>query len=71
VNESSPDVGSSRISTLGRVTSAIAIVTRRRSPPDIPRMLALPPTRLEATWERPSSESTASIRSLRSRFEVV
>ncbi len=39
---SSPDVGSSRKSTEGAVTSSLATAVRLRSPPEIPRMPMLP-----------------------------
>lgn len=42
LNESSPDVGSSRKRTEESATSSVAIETRLRSPPDIPRMVSSP-----------------------------
>lgn len=59
--ESSPEVGSSRISTAGSWITSTPMLTRRRSPPETPRMLSLP-MRDAATWVNPSSTIRASTR---------
>ncbi|RDX87931.1 hypothetical protein CR513_30530, partial [Mucuna pruriens] len=51
---SSPEVGSSKISTLGSCMASTPMETRRFSPPDMPRTLSSPILVL-ATWLRPSS----------------
>ena len=51
---SRPEVGSSQIKTLGRVTNSVAIDTRRISPELIPRE-ASSPMRECRTFSRPSS----------------
>mmetsp|Transcript_58299 Transcript_58299/g.125254 ORF Transcript_58299/g.125254 Transcript_58299/m.125254 type:complete len:98 (+) Transcript_58299:1348-1641(+) len=42
IRESSPDVGSSRNKTLGRVTRASAMFTRLAWPPEMPRLSGSP-----------------------------
>mmetsp|Transcript_6253 Transcript_6253/g.21979 ORF Transcript_6253/g.21979 Transcript_6253/m.21979 type:complete len:266 (-) Transcript_6253:423-1220(-) len=66
---SSPEVGSSRSSTLGSVTSSMAMLSRRRSPPEMPR-LATPPTSEPATPASPSSSITCSTRATRPPRDV-
>uniref|UniRef100_A0A7C9EFZ7 Secreted protein n=1 Tax=Opuntia streptacantha TaxID=393608 RepID=A0A7C9EFZ7_OPUST len=51
---SSPDVGSSRMSTLGSWMTSTPMDTLLLSPPEIPRIPSLP-TRVPATWLNPSS----------------
>ena len=60
--ESSPDVGSSRNISAGDDTSSTPIDTRRRSPPDTPRMITFP-TLESATRSSPRSVITRSTRS--------
>ena len=62
VKESRPEVGSSRTRMEGSMTSSMPMVTRRRSPPEIPRMPLVPPTCDPATACKPSSSSTPSTR---------
>ena len=59
VKASRPVVGSSQYSSAGSVTSWQAVVTRRASPPLMPRTRC-PPTRVSATSLRPSSVMSAS-----------
>ncbi|KAF1867324.1 hypothetical protein Lal_00049753 [Lupinus albus] len=50
----SPEVGSSRINTLGSCMTSTPIETLRFSPPDIPLILSSP-ILVPATWSSPSS----------------
>mmetsp|Transcript_11590 Transcript_11590/g.35861 ORF Transcript_11590/g.35861 Transcript_11590/m.35861 type:complete len:218 (+) Transcript_11590:1136-1789(+) len=59
--ESSPDVGSSRNSSPGWLSSSTAMLTRRRSPPDRPRCSTLPIV-LRAMRCSPSRERIAHTR---------
>mmetsp|Transcript_26912 Transcript_26912/g.81496 ORF Transcript_26912/g.81496 Transcript_26912/m.81496 type:complete len:216 (-) Transcript_26912:521-1168(-) len=62
---SRPDVGSSRSTSAGFEMSSIAIVTRRRWPPERPPETSSP-MRVSATWVRSTSTSVSRIRSSRS-----
>mmetsp|Transcript_68686 Transcript_68686/g.191556 ORF Transcript_68686/g.191556 Transcript_68686/m.191556 type:complete len:357 (+) Transcript_68686:1758-2828(+) len=67
---SRPEVGSSRNSTGGCVSSSTAIETRRFSPPEIPRCMSLPMVTSEID-ERPSCITTSLARSFLSANETL
>mmetsp|Transcript_23085 Transcript_23085/g.36273 ORF Transcript_23085/g.36273 Transcript_23085/m.36273 type:complete len:221 (+) Transcript_23085:3822-4484(+) len=58
--ESSPEVGSSSRRILGSFTSCSPIDTRRRSPPERPRINSLPPMKKSARWVSSSSSMILS-----------
>lgn len=53
------------------MTSSMPMVTRRRSPPETPRMPLEPPTWLPATCSSPSSYRTPSTRLCAERLTKV
>ena len=65
VAESRPDVGSSRKSSLGRMSSSIATHKRFLSPPEMP-LLRVSPTMTSRQYSIPTVFSASSTRSFRS-----
>mmetsp|Transcript_20596 Transcript_20596/g.70027 ORF Transcript_20596/g.70027 Transcript_20596/m.70027 type:complete len:200 (-) Transcript_20596:84-683(-) len=70
VDESSPDVGSSRKRRAGAFTSSTAMAVRFLSPPETPRFIMSPILALE-TRSRPRSSMRRSTRSRRSASGVL